>query len=216
MKKSTLLHIIDDDASVMKLHQDTFDNLGYPMTFHTDPIQFVKDFDADNACCILADIFMPGMTGFSLLTTLREQYKYDPVILFMSARSTVDAVIKSLRLGALNFLEKPMNEHNLIEALHEGLRLADSQQVQMKNKKSYQEKINQLTPREHEVYHLLLQGKLTKVVASDLNVSCSTAEIHRSNVLKKMDVRNVMELLYYHNEKKVKLKTNSLTVLEST
>ena len=144
--------------------------------------------------CVLLDVRMPGMNGLELHQHLQEKGVSMPVI-FISGHADIGIAVRAVQAGALDFLEKPFNNECLLEKIRNALEL-DAERWQSDHRKvDVENRLATLTPREREVMEGLLEGKLNKLIADDLSISVRTVEIHRANVLKKLEARNSSELV---------------------
>ena len=186
--------VVDDDQSVRE-------SIAYMLKVHD--IDHVL-FDAPSALldcvtpgdrgCLLLDVRMPEMNGLELFDALKEAGISMPAI-FISGHGDIQIAVRAVQAGALDFLEKPFDDEQLIEKIRNALELDAAEFREHKQHAVIEERLDSLTPREREVMEGILEGKLNKVVADDLDISVRTVEIHRANVLKKLDARNSSELV---------------------
>lgn len=135
--------------------------------------------------CIVSDIRMPGMSGLELQDKLAHASHSLPLI-FVTGHGDVALAVEAMRKGAANFLEKPFEAAQLTEAIQTALANHTPQLAP--------DALEQLTPRERQVLDGIMSGKLNKVIASDLNISPKTVELHRANLMAKLGAHNVVEL----------------------
>ncbi|MDB5801649.1 MAG: DNA-binding response regulator [Rhodocyclales bacterium] len=188
-----LVHIIDDDAAIRDaleflLHTHGIANQSWPDAEH-----FLLDYRDSMRGCVLLDVRMTGMTGPECFDVLHRRACRMPVI-FLTGHGDVPLAVDVLRAGAIHFIEKPPQQALLLSAVREALQRDAQMQAEVDQHSGLAERINQLSPREREVMALVLEGKLNKVIADELDISMRTVEVHRSNVFDKMGVRSAVEL----------------------
>lgn len=140
--------------------------------------------------CIVSDIRMPGMSGIELHAELLRRECTLPLI-FITAHGDIPLAVEAMRKGALDFIEKPFEEATLVDAVQRAL------QYQPTARASHEatRRLAALTPRERQVMDLVVAGKLNKVVADELGISIKTVELHRANMMSKLGVRNLPDLV---------------------
>jgi two-component system, LuxR family, response regulator FixJ len=186
--------IIDDDPAV----RQALSVLVRSMRLKPEPFesaqQFLDTFDATKPGCLLLDVRMPGISGLDLLEQLSRSDIHLPAIV-MSAYGDVPMVVRAMKAGALNFLEKPCRDQQLWEAIQEGLRwdALHRQDVVLRSKLHL--RLDRLTPGEHEVLRLLIDGKSNKTIGAELGLSVRTIEVRRAKLMKKMKAESLAELI---------------------
>jgi FixJ family two-component response regulator len=188
------VYIIDDDPSVRTgltrivkaagINAESFESAG----------DFLNSEKYKEHGCILLDVHMPEMTGPELQEKLIEAGSSMPII-FLSAHSDVPTTAKTMKKGAVDFLEKPVDQEDLMAAIQISL----EQDLKTRSKRteynSIQEHIKTLTPREHEVMTFVITGMLNKQIAAEMNISEETVKIHRGRVMQKLGIVSVAELV---------------------
>lgn len=144
--------------------------------------------------CLLLDVKMPGLDGLALQERLREAGITMPVV-FISGHGDIRTAVRAVQAGALDFLEKPFDAEMLLEKLDNALDIDRAGQAELAAIADVEERLARLTPREREVMEGMLEGKLNKLIAADLDISVRTVEIHRANVLEKLEARNGSDLV---------------------
>lgn len=145
---------------------------------------------SDDPACILTDLRMPEMNGLALMEALHQRRCGLPVIM-ITAHGEVPLAVEAMRRGAANFIEKPFEADALVEMI----RLAVRQPAALRDLDAAGERLARLSPRETEVMKLVCAGKLNKTVADLLGISIKTVELHRANMMTKLGVHNVQELI---------------------
>lgn len=191
--------IVDDDASVRdslswllrtrRLLSDTFDSAE---AFLNEPCWHAPPREA---CCLLLDVRMPGMSGLTLFERLQALpwARLIPVI-FLSGHADVATAVDAVKRGAFDFCEKPFSDNALVDRVEQALAASRLQVQQMAEQHTLQQRLTQLTERERDVMQLVIAGLPNKLVADQLAISVRTVEVHRSRVFEKMGVKSAVEL----------------------
>ena len=187
---SLLIHIIDDEESVRTSCDFLISSLGLPTQVWSSALIFLQQVDIYRPAVVVSDLMMPEMSGQALQIHLNQQDSPMALIALTGKGEIADAV-NMLKQGAADYLEKPINSHRLQEAL------ARAQALTIKSAQLYNIKnlYAQLTDKEKQVANELLQGNLNKNIANHLDISVRTVEVHRSQVMKKMQSQHVSELI---------------------
>lgn len=189
------VYLIDDDPAVQDSMRRLLKSVGLPLHTFTTAQEFLEKYDpATSAGCLILDIRMPGMSGLELQQRLRERGDDLPVIV-VSGHADVPMTVRAIKAGALDFLEKPCNEQVLLDRIQEGIQENLRRRSEQTERGEIQARMQKLTPREREVLDLLVSGKPNKTIASDLNISRKTLDIHRGKVLQKMEAETVADLV---------------------
>ncbi len=198
MNKQPTVFIVDDDNSVRDSLCWLIESIGLHVLAYESAIDFFQFFnqlaDEHRHGCIVSDIRMQGMSGLELQTQLREQKIHLPII-FISGHGDVTMAVQAMKAGAVDFLTKPINDQTLVECIQRTLSQEIKTQSQRIQCNSTRTRLATLTPRETEVLEKIINGKLNKVIATDLNVSNKTIEAHRAKVMEKMCAHTVAELV---------------------
>ena len=186
--------IVDDDLQLRNSLDLLFRSEGFQTKSYETAVEFLEKYDPQQPGCLILDLCLDGMNGLELQTELSNREILIPHIL-ISGYAKVPKVVKALKAGAVDFLEKPCRDEQLLQST----RLAIAQDARNRRRNverlEIQKRFNSLSPREREVMSLLVVGKRTKEIAEQLDISSKTVDIHRSNVLKKSEATNVVELL---------------------
>ena len=185
--------IIDDEPAVRQSVQWLVESVALNVETFATAQEFLNQYDPDQPGCVLTDIRMPGMCGLSLQEQLRENGCLIPVIV-MTGHGDVPTAVRAMKNGAVDFIEKPFNDQELLDLLHSCI------EVDRHNREAEQEravtlsKYNALTPREKEVMGLVVNGHSNKEIARGLDISPKTVEAHRAKLMEKMQAGSVAEL----------------------
>lgn len=186
--------IVDDDQAIrhaMELLMRSV-GLGYEI-FHSGD-DFLEQYSPDKPGCLVLDIRMPGMGGLELQQKLIELESTLPII-FITGHGDVPMAVMAMQKGAVDFIQKPFRDQELLDRVHEALRTEEERRSEREEQEDIAARIDKLTKREHEVMDLVVTGKPNKVIAYELGVSQRTVEIHRARVMEKMEARSLAELV---------------------
>ncbi|HWC75005.1 MAG TPA: response regulator [Gemmatimonadales bacterium] len=188
--------VVDDDASVRKSLERLLSSVGY----RVQTFESARDFlgrpqaPADGPQCLILDIRMPGISGLDLQTSLRSSGANIPII-FSTGFGDVTSSVRAMKIGAVDFLTKPIDEEELLAAVERGLMLdaemrrVDALMMTLTNRQS------RLTPRENQVFGLVVTGMLNKQIAGRLGTCERTIKVHRARIMKKMEANSVADLV---------------------
>ncbi len=186
--------IVDDDAAV----RDSIKELVESVDLHAQTFEsaqaFLDVYSADWTGCLVLDVRMSRMTGPVLQTRLKELGCYLPII-FITGHGDIDTAVEAMKAGAVDFIQKPYHEQNLLDSINNALELDAQNQDTASKQKSLKENLAKLTEREREVMDLLAQGLANKAIAQRLDISPRTVEAHRQHVLEKCGVKSVTQLV---------------------
>ncbi|MFO1348175.1 MAG: response regulator FixJ [Pseudomonadales bacterium] len=186
--------VVDDDDAVRESLAFLLKSVGLRVESFASAQDFLKQYNAARAGCLVLDIRMPGMSGLELQDKLSQMGSMLPII-FITGHGDVPMAVKAIKAGAADFVQKPFRDQELIDRIREVLEEDASARVEKLQKVEILKRIDSLTEREREVMDQVVDGKANKVVAIDLNVSQRTVEIHRANVMDKMKARSLAQLV---------------------
>jgi FixJ family two-component response regulator len=188
------ISIVDDDASVRLSLMDLFDSLDMSAASYESGDDFLSRGDLGRAGCILLDIHMPGMNGLNLQRKLMDAECMLPIV-FMTGAATVPMSVQAMKRGASDFLLKPLDRSALVGATARAIRLNSEKRAASFDRKVTMAAVQTLTRREREVMQHVANGYLNKEIANELSVSEMMIKIHRSRMMKKMQVGSLAELI---------------------
>lgn len=188
--ESLIIHIIDDEESVRLSCEFLLCSLGFVTQVWPSAVDFLQQVDIYSPAVVISDLMMPEMSGQALHAHLNTRNSPIALIALTGNGEIFDAVMM-LKQGAADYLEKPINSHRLQQAITRAQALTIERAKLYDISKLYA----QLTDKERQVAHELLQGNINKVIADHLEVSVRTVEVHRSQVMKKMQSQHVSELI---------------------
>lgn len=194
MSEDGIIHIVDDDRAVREGLGFMLSSLGLTIETHSSASELLERLDGAVVGCILADVRMPGMTGLELLDELKRRACALPVII-ITAHADVPMAVRAIQSGAKDFFEKPVNGMALVERINEALKEARARAEDEALKASIASRIESLTGREIDVARAIMDGKQNKQIAADLGISPKTVEIHRHNLMAKMEATTPADLV---------------------
>lgn len=191
---SPLIHLIDDDEAVRSSLALLISTIGLRVQTWADPQAFVAEFDRQSIGVIVLDVRMPGISGLSVLETLTAQGVDQPVVM-LTGHGTVDMCRRAFKSGAAEFLEKPVNDELLLEALQNAVRQHVKSRERNHIDHSARTRYAHLSEREREVLGLILAGLTNKEMGRALDVSPRTVETHRANLFAKLEAESLAQLI---------------------
>lgn len=186
--------IVDDEATVrdalewlitsVKLRVETFESAQ----------AFLSAYDPERPGCLVLDVRMPGMSGLELMEQLASRNLTIPII-FLSAHADVPMAVRAMKGGALDFLQKPYNNQQLLERIQAALKNDLAARAARSQHAAARDKLALLSPREWEIVNLVVAGNTSKLIARELDISHKTVEVHRNRILRKLDCSSSTELV---------------------
>lgn len=189
------IYLVDDDQDVLDSLSWMLDGLNLSTQGYLNADAFLALVDIKQAGIAILDIQMPGMDGIALLNHIKSQHSPFSIIM-LTGHGTISMAVNTIQQGAMDFLEKPVDGDKLQLLLEKAKQLTLENYHNQCLLDSIEDKLNHLTSREKQVMSMVLDGKLNKVIASELNIGQRTIELHRQKVMQKMNVSNVAELAY--------------------
>jgi FixJ family two-component response regulator len=186
--------VVDDDQAVANSLKALIESVHLRTAVFPTAQAFLERYDPREPGCLVLDLRMPGMSGLQLQETLAAQGIVIPII-FITGHGDVKMAVRALKAGAVDFLEKPFHDQDLLDRIQQALLRDQQWRRGAETRAVVQKRIDTLTPREREVMDLLAQGKPTKAIAAALNLSGKTVEFHRAKVMEKMQTRSSIELI---------------------
>ena len=194
MTDEKLVHIIDDEEAIRRSTSFMLKTSGYAVQNWPSGAAFLKDVRHVEPGCILLDIRMPEMDGLAVQAALVERGVTMPVVI-LTGHGDIGTAVQAMKAGAVDFLEKPFEKKALLGAIEqacERIAAADDRAARAAEARTV---LGALTPREHEVLEGLAQGLPNKAIAYDLGISPRTVEVHRANLMAKLDVKSLSDAL---------------------
>ncbi len=194
MDKQGIVFVVDDDEGICEGLALLLETVGQPYESYSSAIEFLDAYDASKGGCMVLDIRMPQMSGLELQEKLNEQGSLLPII-FITGHGDIQMAVEAMRRGALDFIRKPFREQDLLDRINEALAFDAGKRKNIAERQQLVDKVAALSKREHEVFHRVANGEMNKIIAQDLGISARTVEVHRSQVMKKLGVRTLAQLV---------------------
>lgn len=191
---SPLIHIVDDDEALRTALSRLLLASGYRVAAHASAADFMDKPGSNEPGCILLDVNMPGLSGLQLQEHLAKLHNSLPII-FLTGHGDINMSVRAIKAGAEDFLTKPVAKTDLIDAIQRGLQRYHDTHLQQAHLSELHRRLDLLTAREKEVCDLLIQGLLNKQIAHALGNTERTVKAHRHNILEKMQVKSLAELV---------------------
>ena len=188
------IFVVDDDTSVRTALKRLIKSLGFKVETFDSPQAFLKHGPHDGPACLVLDIRMPEMSGIELQEKLTNTGLGMPII-FITGHGNIPMSVKAMKAGAVDFIEKPFEDQNLIDAINVAIKKNMKFRTEQAEIKDLQQRVDSLTPREHEVFILVVSGMLNKQIAFDLGMSEKTVKVHRARVMQKMKAESLADLV---------------------
>ena len=189
----TTVFVIDDDDRMRAATQRLLKSVGLRAEAFASPQEFLRRKLPDGPNCLILDVRLPGMSGLEVQRKLSEAGVQIPVI-FITGHGDIPMTVKAMKSGAVEFLTKPFRDQDLLDAIQQALQRQGEVRQQQREIQELRERYEALTAREREVMGLLVSGMLTKQIAARLGTSEITAQVHRGQVMRKMQANSPVEL----------------------
>jgi two-component system, LuxR family, response regulator FixJ len=189
-----VVHLVDDDEAIRRSVGFMLRTSGFHVHTYESGVELLKAAPNLEAGCILLDIRMPGVDGLEVQAALRDKGVTLPVII-MTGHGDVSLAVQAMKAGAVDFIEKPFEKALLLSAIEHGIDRLRRTAANRDQADEASVRLQALTPREREVLDGLAKGLPNKTIAYDLGISPRTVEIHRANLMTKLDVRSLSEAL---------------------
>jgi two-component system, LuxR family, response regulator FixJ len=189
-----VVFVVDDEEPVGDSIAMLLRTVGLATRVYRDARVFLQEYRPDQAGCLLLDVRMPKMSGLELQQELVARNVTLPVI-FITGHGDVPMAVEAMRAGAMDFIQKPFNDDELIRRVQKALEEDARERELLQRREEIERRWNELTPREREVAERIADGQANKAVAAELDISSRTVELHRARILQKMGVRSLAQLV---------------------
>ena len=187
--------LIDDDASVRRAVTRLIKSAGHHVQAFASAREFLDHSpDLDDPACLVLDVRMPGLSGLELQQALQRDQASRPII-FITGHGDIPMSVRAMKAGAVDFLQKPVKDKILLQAIGQALDRAVSERAKRREMEQIRPRLDALTLREREVMELVITGMLNKQIAFKLGTVEKTIKVHRSRVMDKMGANSVAELV---------------------
>lgn len=194
MGSRSVVSVVDDDGLVLRSLDRLLSSAGFSVETFASPRDFLDHPLGDGPGCVVMDLAMPGLSGLELQQALARMGDARPVV-FISGSSSVAAGIAAMKAGAVDFLTKPLDLEQLIEAVRAAIERDRALREARAAREDFARRLASLTPREREVLEGVTRGKLNKQIAAELGTAEKTIKVHRARMMEKMQADSVAELV---------------------
>jgi len=194
VEEAGLVHVVDDDPAIRESLKFLLETAGLPTRTYASAAEFLLAAQTLSSGCVLTDVRMPDMDGLTLQKRLVELGSRLPVIV-MTGQGDVPIAVQALKEGAIDFLEKPVDDERLITILQQALQASEQARQSAAALGVITTRLNTLTPRERDVFLRLIEGQPNKIIAQDLGTSPRTVEVQRARVMEKMAAKSLPDLV---------------------
>ena len=187
--------IVDDDDAVRNALQTLIESMDIQTSAFNNVQSFLDSYNPKQPGCLVLDVRLPQLSGLELQEYLQRHGIKTPII-FVSGHSTVSMAVRTLKAGAIDFLEKPFDDQTLLDSIQRALELDRVTRSDELWRNKIMQYLGQLSRREEEVLRLLIQGKANKVIAHEMSLSTKTIETHRAHIMRKLGVNSLAGLVW--------------------
>ena len=188
------VHVIDDDAANRASLRASLEALRFAAKEYESAEDYLAAPQEETPSCVLTDLRLRGMSGLELLESIAQRGQTTPVVLITAFAKTA-LTVRAIRNGAVNVLDKPVDEDHLWEAIHEALKLDQERRMSRQEADTIEARFRELTPQESQVLDMLIGGMTNREIASALDVSTRTVEARRHNIFRKTKTESVPDLV---------------------
>jgi len=189
-----IVFVIDDDALVRSAIEDLLRSVGLQVETFGSTQEFLRSKRPDAPGCLVLDVRLPGLSGLEFQHTLIESGVHLPII-FISGHGDIPMSVRAMKLGAVEFLTKPLREQELLDVIQMGIERDRLRRQEAKVVAELRERFDSLTSREREVLSLVITGRPNKQIAFQLDLSEMTVKVHRSQIMRKMRAKSLVDLV---------------------
>lgn len=193
-EQKQIVFVVDDDEDVRDSLQWLLESMDLNVESYASAQAFLDAYQPGQSGCILMDVRMPGLSGISAQKKLPE-YQIDLPLIMISAHGNIDIAVTAMTQGAQTFIEKPFNDQTLLDHVQRALADDLARQQERRRKQGVEQHFAALTKREKQVFERVVQGLSNQEVADDLGINRKTVEGHRANMISKMEVGSLAELI---------------------
>lgn len=207
-KADSKIFLIDDDEEIRSGIALLLKSVGYDVESFISVEELLEKVNHTGPGCIILDIFLKGKTGLELQAEIETKFESLPII-FITGQGNIPMSVEAMKKGAINFLQKPIDDKELLKALEEALTRSDALIKKHNEIEKFKSLINLLTAREYEVFRYVITGMLNKQIAAELGMAEHTVKNHRLSITEKLGVKSVPEMIYIAEKLSIKPSLNN-------
>ncbi|HTR06856.1 MAG TPA: response regulator [Paraburkholderia sp.] len=189
-----VIYIVDDDHGMRTSLAWLLESVGVKSEGFANAGEFLRAFDPDIPACLVLDVRMPETSGFDVQTELNRRGATLPII-FVSGHGDIPMSVRALQNGAIDFVEKPYNSQQMLDRVQRAMKLATQRHAADQKRRDLRKRLESLTGREREVLRGVIDGKGSKRIAADLDISVKTVDVHRASIKDKLGVASIATLV---------------------
>ena len=194
MQHEPVVYVVDDDQGVRSSLQALVHSVGFKARGYDSAQAFLDEYDGASPGVIVLDVRMRGLSGLDLQEELLRRNTRLPVII-VTGHGDVPMAVRAMRAGALDFIEKPYRDQELLDRIQQGIEDDLARRRETAVRRAVGDRLEKLTPRERDVLDLVMQGKINKEIAATLGISLRAVESHRARVMERIEAGSVAELV---------------------
>ncbi len=193
-KEERSVFVVDDDIEFAKSVQFLLSSVNLNVRLFDSAENFLAALKLEDEGCVLIDVRMPGMSGLEVQHLLADKAPTLPIII-MTAHGDIEMAVRAMKDGAMDFIQKPFNDQRLIDLINKAMKLNSALNDKHRHKVKLQERLHGLSPREHEVLNLIVEGNTNKEIGYRLGIADKTVEAHRAKIMEKTKARTLQDLM---------------------
>jgi two-component system response regulator FixJ len=196
MSIEPIVYVVDDDPSVQRALQRTITSAGWCVATYASGATFLDAYDPAQPGCLILDLRMPQMNGLTVQERLTAMGSRLPII-FLTAFGEVATAVQAMQAGAVDFLEKPFSNQQLLLRIEQAIAQDAQHRSVCQQRAARETRLARLTPRERQVFNRVVNGATNKEIAAQLDIQVRTVEMHRQQVMRKLEARSVVDLVHF-------------------
>ncbi|MCU0332932.1 MAG: response regulator [Ignavibacteriaceae bacterium] len=202
-KAESKIFLIDDDEDIRSGIALLLKSIGYNVESFKNVSEFLEFADHTGPGCILLDIFLGEETGLELQSKIEIKFESLPII-YITGQGNIPMSVQAMKKGAINFLQKPIDDKELMKAIEEALTTSDERIRKQNEIEKFKSLVSSLTAREYEIFRYVITGMLNKQIAAELGIAEHTVKNHRLSITDKLGIKSVAEMIYMAEKLSIK------------
>lgn len=194
MTNQTSVYLLGCDATMSTAVEALLDTTGLDVHISRTPLDFLNSIDENAHGCLILDVRLPKMGGLQVLSELKRRHS-DLAVIFLTNCQDITVAIDALKRGAFEYITMPYSEQKLLDSIYDAVDRSQKRFQKSSLIREIQTRMQTLTKREEQILDCIAAGKINKVISTELNISSKTVEMHRANVMRKMQASNLAELI---------------------